>query len=215
MMLGLSVQLTPPVGASGTVPRVSAPPPDRLATLHDAADEKVFHSVIVITDRRVFINETALLTTKVNLGDRRAGGIHDDCDIKRLAGQGSCRFERRHHNNRCNRVQKRAGSIGKFWQRGRAGLQQSLERRRVGWVRRYSAVPTLGQKVRDFRRTKGNHALVCVCELLLDFINLSNAEAKQSRVALNQNFENALPPGKIKLDSDVFARGVQSRKLAL
>ena len=29
----------------------------------------------VITDRRVFLNENALLTTKVNLGDRRAGGI--------------------------------------------------------------------------------------------------------------------------------------------
>lgn len=29
----------------------------------------------VITDRRVFLNENALLTTKVNLGDRRAAGI--------------------------------------------------------------------------------------------------------------------------------------------
>jgi outer membrane receptor protein involved in Fe transport len=29
----------------------------------------------VITERRVFLNETALLTTKQNLGDRRAGGI--------------------------------------------------------------------------------------------------------------------------------------------
>ncbi|MES2129164.1 MAG: outer membrane beta-barrel family protein [Pseudomonadota bacterium] len=33
------------------------------------------HESDVITDRRVFLNENALLTTKVNLGDRRAGGI--------------------------------------------------------------------------------------------------------------------------------------------
>ncbi|MGZ5201221.1 MAG: TonB-dependent receptor domain-containing protein [Telluria sp.] len=33
------------------------------------------HEGDVITDRRVFLNDTALLTTKENLGDRRSGGI--------------------------------------------------------------------------------------------------------------------------------------------
>jgi outer membrane receptor protein involved in Fe transport len=33
------------------------------------------HESDVITDRRVFLNESTLLTSKVNLGDRRAGGI--------------------------------------------------------------------------------------------------------------------------------------------
>ena len=69
--------------------------------------------------------------------------------------------------------------------------------------------------MRNLGRSERDHALVGLSKLLLDFINLGDAETQKGWIALNQHLENALPPGEIEFDGDMFARRVQSCEFSL
>ena len=69
----------------------------RLASLHDANDEKVFHSVVVITDRRVLDQQ---LQNTIYQFEHKTGVVEKiDEDTQQLAQALSQRHADRHHHH--------------------------------------------------------------------------------------------------------------------